>query len=115
LVRNRLIADDGFRANDALRKRRRRNEKCPSNLLCGQAADFTQCERNLSLRWQSGMAAGEDETKAIVLDLLFLRRFLRRFLSRFIDARFNVSRNISLCSVEARPSAHPVNGLEACG
>ena len=69
-----------------MRKRRRRNEECPGNLLRGQAADFTQCERNLSLRWQSGMAAGEDETKAIVFDLLFLRRFL----IFFIDARFNV-------------------------
>jgi hypothetical protein len=36
LVRNRLIADDGFRANDALSKRRRRNEKCPGNLLSCQ-------------------------------------------------------------------------------
>jgi hypothetical protein len=47
------------------------------------------------------MAAGEDETQAIVLDLLFLRRFL----SPFVDARFNVQRKISLCSVEAPAGA----------
>jgi hypothetical protein len=32
-----------------------------------QAADFAQGERNLSFRRQSGMAAGEDQTEAIVL------------------------------------------------
>ena len=53
------------------------------------------------------MAAGEDEAKAIVLDLLFL--------GRFVDMRFKVQRKISLCSVEARPPAHRVNGFEACG
>jgi hypothetical protein len=46
----RQLSEMGFRANDALRKCRRHNEKCPSNLLGCQAADFTQCERNLSLR-----------------------------------------------------------------
>jgi len=37
------------------------------------------------------------------------------FLRRFVDASFNMQRKISLCSVEARPPAHPVNRLEACG
>jgi hypothetical protein len=63
------------------------------------------------------MAAGKDETKAIVLDLLFLRRFVdTRFVDlRFADLRLKVQRKISLYSVEARPPAHSVNGLEACG
>jgi hypothetical protein len=74
LVRNSLIADDGLRAHDTLRERRRRKEKCPGNLLCCQAANFTQRERYLSFRRQSGMAAGKDETEAVVLDFLILVR-----------------------------------------
>jgi hypothetical protein len=67
---NCLIADDGLCAHDALRERRRRNGKCPSNLLRCQATDFAQGERNLSFRRKNGMAAGEDEAEAIVFDLL---------------------------------------------
>ena len=38
------------RAHDAFGERSRRNEKCPDNLLHGQAPDFAQGERNLSVR-----------------------------------------------------------------
>jgi hypothetical protein len=90
-----------------LGERCRRNEKCPGNLLRGQAADFAQGERNLSFRRQSGMAAGEDQTEAIIFDLLVIGE-------NFVDARFHVARKISLCSVEVRAPAHPIYGLEAC-
>jgi hypothetical protein len=89
-----VVANDGFRANDPLRKRRRRNEKCPGNLLRRQTADLTQCERNLSLRCQGGVAAGEDETKPVVLDLLFLWRL--------VDLRFKVQRELSLSTPSKR-------------
>jgi hypothetical protein len=75
LGKDSLIADDGFHAHDPLRQRRRRNQKCPGNLLCGQAADFAQRQSNLSFRWRRGMAAGKDEAEAIILDLLFLTCF----------------------------------------
>src|ERR1700692_3466656 len=51
------------------------------------------------------MAAGEDETKTIVLHLLFLRRL--------IDARFELECQVTLCGVEAYPPAHHVDGLES--
>ena len=51
------------------------------------------------------MAAGEDETKTIVLHLLFLRRF--------IDARFELKCQVALYSIEASPPAHRVDGLES--
>src|SRR5260370_12645544 len=107
-----LVADDRVRAHDALGKRCRRTEKCPGNLLRGQAADFAQGERNLSFRRQSGMAAGEDETEAIIFDLLVIHLLVTE--GSFVDVRFGVERKISLCSVEARPPAHPIDGLEAC-
>jgi hypothetical protein len=89
---------------------RRRNQKCPGNLLRGQAADFAQGERNLSLRRQRAMAASEDQTEAIIFDLLVI------FISTegsFVDVRFGVERKISPFSVGARAVAHPIDGLEA--
>ena len=53
------------------------------------------------------MAAGEDQTEAIIFDLLVIE-------GSFVDARFHVERKISLCSIEPRASAHSVYGLEAC-
>ena len=97
--------------HDALGERCRRNEKCPGNLLCREAADFAKSECNLSFRRQSGMAAGEDQTEAIVFDLLVIFIYTE---GSFVDARFNVERKISLCSVEPRAPAHPIDGLEAC-
>ncbi len=80
----------------------------PGNLLGCQAANFTQRERYLSFRRQSGMAAGKDETEAVVLDFLILVR-------RLVDARLEVEREVFLCAVEARPSAHSVYSFEARG
>src|ERR1700722_4755329 len=53
------------------------------------------------------MAASEDETKTIVLQLFVLRRF--------IDARFELECDVALCGVEACPPAHHVDGLESPG
>jgi len=91
----------------------RRNEKCPGNLLCCQAANFTQRERYLSFRRQSGMAAGKDETEAVVLDFLILVR--RLVDARLTDARLEVEREVFPCAVEARPPAHSVYSFEASG
>jgi hypothetical protein len=55
-----------------LGERHGRHEKCAGDLFCRQAADFAQSERNLSLRGQSGMAAGENKSQAIVLNLFIL-------------------------------------------
>ena len=56
-------------------------------------------ERKLSFRRQSGMAAGKDETEAIILDLVFVE-------GSFVDApfvvvRFDGERKIFLGCVEA--------------
>src|SRR5208282_2925742 len=107
LVWNWRLSNLCLGAYDALGERRRRHEKCAGDLFRGQAADFAKGERNLSLRRQSGMAAGEDQTEAIVLDL---------FISSgsVVDARFHVGNKISLCAVEARAPTDYVDGLEAC-
>jgi hypothetical protein len=104
-----------------LGERCRRNQKCPGNLFRGQAADFAKRERNLSFRRQSGMAAGEDQTQAIIFDLLVshlleTERSLvdtRRVDLSFLELRFRVERKISLRSIEARAAAHSIDGLEA--
>ena len=57
------------------------------------------------------MAAGEDQAEAIVFDLLVIFIFTG---GRFVEVRFGVERKISLCSVEARAPAHPIDGLETC-
>ena len=54
------------------------------------------------------MAAGKDETEAVVLDFLILVR-------RFIDARLEVEREVFLCAVEAHPPAYSVYSFEARG
>src|SRR5215471_11059956 len=58
------------------------------------------------------MAAGEDQTESIVLDLVILDLF--NLVGSVVDARFHVGNKISLCSIEARAPAHSVYGLEAC-
>ena len=58
------------------------------------------------------MAAGENQTEAIVLDLFISDLFIPA--GSVVDARFHVGNKISLCSIEARAPAHSVYGLEAC-
>ena len=60
------------------------------------------------------MTAGEDQTEAIVLDLLIPRLFIFIFAGSVVGARFHMGNKISLCSIEARASAHSVYSLEAC-
>ena len=87
-----------------MRERCRRNEKCAGNLLRGQAADFAKSERNLPFRRQSRMAAGEDQTEAIIFDLLVIALFIMQ--RNFVDACFtlfvDVERNFFPETVGAR-------------
>jgi hypothetical protein len=59
------------------------------------------------------MAAGKDETEAVVLDFLILVRRLPD--ARVVDTRLGVEREVFLCAVEARPPAHSGYGFEARG
>ena len=93
-----LISTARFKAIDGMRRRARFN---------GTQRDFAQGERKLSFRRQSRMAAGEDQTEAIIFDLLVIE-------GGFVDARFHVQCEISLGRVEARAAAHPIDGLETC-
>ncbi len=68
LVGNRLVADDGFGADDALGEGGGGDEKCASDLFRGEAADLSQGEGELGFGRQSGMAAGEDEAEAVVVN-----------------------------------------------
>src|SRR5262245_38297173 len=58
------------------------------------------------------MAAGKNQTEAIIFDLLVIFIFNG---GRVADARFHVGNKIFLRSIEARPPAHRIDGLEACG
>jgi hypothetical protein len=53
------------------------------------------------------MAAGEDQTQAIIFDLLFIERSV-------VDARLHMRNKISLYSIEARAPSDHVNGFKAC-
>ena len=67
------VADLGFRADDALRDRRRRREERTGDLLGGQSADFAQRQRHLRIGRNCRMAAGEDQPQAVVFDALVVR------------------------------------------
>jgi hypothetical protein len=74
----------------------------------GQAADFAQGERNLSFRRQSGMAAGEDQTEAIVLKtVLFIGPFRRTRL------HFEISHELVLRWIKSCAATQSVNGFES--
>ena len=57
------------------------------------------------------MAAGEDKTEAIVFNLVVVFILIE---GSFAEARFHVQCEISLGRVEARATAHPIDGLETC-
>src|SRR5271155_5002796 len=59
------------------------------------------------------MAAGKDETQAVILDFLILVRRLPH--ARFAYARLEIECEIFLRAVEACPPAHSVYSFEACG
>jgi len=58
------------------------------------------------------MAAGENQTEAIVLALFISNLFIPAEID--VDARFHMGKKISLYSIEARAPAHSVYSLEAC-
>jgi hypothetical protein len=58
------------------------------------------------------MAAGENQTEAIVVNLLILDLFVSA--RNVVEARFHMGNKIPLSSIEARAPAHSVDGLEAC-
>ena len=58
------------------------------------------------------MAAGEDQTEAIVLDLFIRDPFIST--GSVVGARFQVGNKISLRSIDTRLPAHAVNRFESC-
>ncbi len=106
LIGNARVADLRLRADDALRQRRGRREEGPCDFLGGEAAHFAQRERNLCVRSQRGMAAGEDQPEPVVLDALPVGPRVRILDGQVGLAAFLIER------VESRPPAHRVDGLE---
>ena len=68
-VGNAGVADLALGADQALRHRRRRHQKGARDLVGLEAAERAERQRDLRLERQRGMAAGEDQAKAIVGDL----------------------------------------------
>ena len=107
LVRNPGFSDFGLGPHNSLRERRRRCEKGVRDFFRRQPADLTQRQCDTRIGAQCGVAAGEDESEAIVLELVIV--------SRRIGARFN---SVDHCAVDIGESsvpAQPVDGLEATG
>ncbi len=107
LVRNACGADLLFRPNNALRQRWRRHEEGVGDLLGLQAAHLAQGECNAGVRREGGVAAGEDETQAIIRDAVIVdvgRRF-----------RFDPVSHEGHRGVEARLAAEAIDRLEASG
>ena len=68
LIRNLCVLDLVLGAHDALCHGRRAGEERTRDLLGGQSADLPEGERQLRVRRQGRMAAGEDEPQPVVVD-----------------------------------------------
>ena len=74
LIRDAGVTNLRLRTHDALRDGAWGSEIRVRDLLRRQAADFAQRERDLCVGRKRWMAAGENETEAIVLERLILER-----------------------------------------
>ncbi len=74
LVRDPRVADLGLGTDDPLRERGGRGQEGARDLFGREAADLAQREGDLRVPAQRGMAAGEDQPQAIVLDPLIVVR-----------------------------------------
>jgi len=88
LVRYARVANLRFGAHDALGDGGGRGKKRPGDGFGGQAADLAQRKGRTGFGGQGGMAAGEDETQAVVLDGRCLLAFL--ILGPMIDLKNTV-------------------------
>ena len=70
LERHLRLRERALRAHDALRDRRLGHEKRARDLIGGEAAEQAQCQRDLRVGGQHGMARGEDEPQQIVADVV---------------------------------------------
>ena len=79
LIRDRLVADLRFRADDALPDGRRRHEIRARDLLGRQPAHFAQGQGDARVGLEGGVAAGEDQAQLVVFDMLGELRHRRPF------------------------------------
>src|SRR6267378_8007905 len=100
IVRNARVADLRLRPYDALRQRRGGGEKRRRDLLRRQAAHLAQRHRDLRVRIQGGVAAGEDEAQPVVGDGVIL-------------GFCKLLRHVYLIADLATALAHPVDRLES--
>jgi len=109
LVGNARVADLVLRADDALRERGRRCEKRAGDLLRREPADFAQRERDLRIGGERRVTTGEDESEAIVFDLLVIS------FRRWRHVRRESLRHLDELRVEPGAASHAIDGLEAPG
>jgi len=113
IPRGHLIRDTGvtnlrFRADDALRDGAWGSEIRMRDLFRRQTANFAQRERDLCVGRKRWMAAGENKTKAIVLERLILER-------DWLDRCLEPPRELGNRRVETRAPPQDVDRLEATG
>jgi hypothetical protein len=108
LIRNVRIADLSLGADDALRERRRRNEKGARDFLGFQTAHLAQRQRNAGVGAQRRMAAGENQPEPIVLHGLLVDVLGRH-------AALDLLGDAGHRRVEPRAAPQPIDRLEAAG
>lgn len=104
-VGNRGVADLLLGAHDALGDGAGRGEKGAGDFLGLQVADLAQGQRHLRIAGQCRVAAGEDQSQAIVLQPVVIPV---RFLGGIQLIGQQVQRGIEACT-----PTQPINGLEA--
>ena len=106
-------ADLGLGAHDALGQGGRGHQAGGGDGLGAQPADLTQGQRNARLFRQAGVAAGEDQAQAVILDDAVC-------IGQLLPAGCGVCQGFGLRGGivpghQAPVTAQPVNGLEAPG
>ena len=76
LIRNACCPDLRFCAHDSLGQRRRGCQKRVRDFFGSKAAHFAQRQRDLCVRAESGVTAGEDKPEAVVLEVIVIPRWV---------------------------------------
>jgi hypothetical protein len=106
-IRNLRVPDLGLRAHDPLRQRRGRCQERLRDFFRRQAADFAERQRDLGVRSERRVAAGEDQPQPVVLDGFLVRPGGRVFDRDLGDGAGLVE------LIEPGSAAHRVDRLEA--
>ena len=108
-VRNSGISNLALGADQPLRHGRRRDQKCPRDLIGSEAAKGSQGQRNLGLQGKRRVAAGENQAKPVV-------RNFAAIVIRLFDGADLAAGDVQFKFLfKSGPPANAINGLVAGG